>query len=507
MFWGVKVEMAIPNSIARNAGGIRQRFVRFSSTRQTAMIQSRRYWTRAAALAIIANLALFTPTAQAQSAASNDATLTELSLYTGVTFSSRGTANFSEGMAKGFESLGKAFMNALTPQLGDRLTLIPAFTQGVKSYTVTISYDVTSFALIASGSHPGTTIEVTGIGADGAPLKTKSSINDLNITLKETEVRADVLRSFKQVPLGKNTITVAVTSEDGSTTQTTTVAIVRLDPDMDDEKERDLFLLDSIKNEDTDGVMRTIKAGVDVNAWHDLGGKRKYVNPLRLAMGKENAALVQLLIQAGADVNDVHPEGDGVPPLLLASQRGAEQIVRLLIDAGADVNHTLTDQDLFGKNPLSGASALILAIDQGHTDIARLLLEAGADPNPRISASSSRSDAGASALLLAVAMKNEEIARLLIDAGADLNDRLPDQEFPAHGKTTGGVSVLMIAINKGHEEMVRLLIDAGVDVNYKIPGERLGKNSKTAGLTALRIAKAQGRDKIVGWLREAGATD
>ena len=471
------------------------------------MIQSRRYWTRAAALAIIANLALFTPTAQAQSAASNDATLSELSLYTGVTFSSRGTANFSEGMAKGFESLGKAFMTALTPQLGDRLTLIPVFTEGVKSYTVTIRYDVTSFALIASGSHPGTTIEVTGIGADGAPLEIGTSINGLKLKVKETEKRIDILRSFQQVPLGKNTITVEVTSEDGRTTQTTTVAIVRLDPDLNEEKERDLFFLASIKNEDTDGVMRTIKAGANVSAWHDLGGKIKYVNPLRLAMGKENATLVQLLIQAGADVNDVHPEGDGVPPLLLASQRGAEEIVRLLIDAGADVNHTLTDQDLFGKNPLSGASALLVAVDEGHAGIARLLLEAGVEPNPRISASSSRSDAGASALLLAVAMKKEEIVRLLIEAGADANATLPDQEFPAHGKTTGGVSVLMIAINNGHEEMVRLLIDAGVDVNYTIPGERRGTNPKTAGLTALRIAKAQGRDKIVGWLREAGAKD
>ncbi len=160
----------------------------------------------------------------------------------------------------------EAFMNALIPQLDDRLTLIPAFTQGVKSYTVTIRYDVTSFSLLASGNHPGTTIEVRSIGADGVPLKIKTRMDGLDLKLGGTEIQADVLRSFKQVPLGKNTITVEVTGEDGSATQTTTVTVVRLDPDLNEEKERDLFLFSSIKDEDADGVRRAIEAGVDVNA-------------------------------------------------------------------------------------------------------------------------------------------------------------------------------------------------------------------------------------------------
>ena len=154
-------------------------------------------------------------------------------------------------------------MNALPPRLGDRLTLTPAFTQGGTSYTVTISYAVTSFSLITSGSHPGTTIEVTDMGADGTPLKTGSSINDLNITPEETEMRVDIFRSFKQVPLGKNTITVEVASNDGSTIQTTAVAVGRLNPDMNNQKERDPFFLESIVDEDADGVRRAIEAGAD----------------------------------------------------------------------------------------------------------------------------------------------------------------------------------------------------------------------------------------------------
>ena len=72
-------------------------------------------------------------------------------------------------------------------------------------------------------------------------------------------MRADVLRSFKQVPLGRNTVTVKVTGEDGSATQTTTVTVVRLDPDLNEEKERDLFFLSSIKNEDADGGGEPLK--------------------------------------------------------------------------------------------------------------------------------------------------------------------------------------------------------------------------------------------------------
>ena len=71
----------------------------------------------------------------------------------------------------------------------------------------------------------------------------------------------------------------------------------------------------------------------NANACHDLGGDITYVNPLRLAMGEANTTLVQILLQAGSDVNDVHPKGDGMPPLSFASHRGYEAIVRLLLDA------------------------------------------------------------------------------------------------------------------------------------------------------------------------------
>ena len=409
------MDMAILHSIARNAGGIRQRFLRFLSTGQPVQVRSRRCWTRAVSFALILSFAwCITPTAQAQSVASNDPTLSDLSLWSGgASFSFRGIS-FKDGELQ---------IESKEIKLGDKLKRNPDFTEGVKSYTATIRYDVTSFSLIASESRPGTTIEVTGIGADGAPLKTGTSMNGLNFKLEETDMRADVLRSFKQVPLGRNTVTVKVTGEDGSATQTTTVTVVRLDPDLNEEKERDLFFLSSIKNEDADGVRRAIEAGVDVNAWHDLGGKITYVNPLRLAMGKENAKLVQLLIQAGADVNDVHPDGDGVPPLLFASQRGHEAMVRLLLDAGADVNATFPDQEYPARGEATGGvSLLMLAINHGYEDIVRLLINAKADVNYKIPGARPRGKnpktAGLTALRIAKAQSKEKIVAWLQEAGA-----------------------------------------------------------------------------------------
>lgn len=220
--------MSILISIVRHAGSIRQRFLRCPATRQSALVRCDPCWTRAVAFAIIiASLAWGTTlTAGAQPDASN-AGLSELSLYNDVTFSSQGTF-------QGVENFLEALVRSMTPHLGDQLMLTPAFAEGTTSYTVTIRQDMTRLALVASGNQPGTTIEVTGTGADGAPLKKGTNLKgNIKFKIKETDMRADIIMAFEQVPLGKNTITVDVTSEDGSTTQTTTVTVIRHKPDMD----------------------------------------------------------------------------------------------------------------------------------------------------------------------------------------------------------------------------------------------------------------------------------
>jgi ankyrin repeat protein len=75
-------------------------------------------------------------------------------------------------------------------------------------------------------------------------------------------------------------------------------------------------------------------AGADVNS----GGSRYHGSALHAATSCGNWWLVQVLLQAGADVNGMD-EGFG-SALQVASKNGDRNVVQLLLDAGADVNST-----------------------------------------------------------------------------------------------------------------------------------------------------------------------
>ena len=80
-----------------------------------------------------------------------------------------------------------------------------------------------------------------------------------------------------------------------------------------------------------------------------------------------NTAVVQLLINSGADVNH-RLSTDQSTSLIWAAMRGHTEVVQCLIDGGADVNLARND----------GATALVLAAQAGHEAIVRTLLDAGA---------------------------------------------------------------------------------------------------------------------------------
>ena len=251
-------------------------------------------------------------------------------------------------------------------------------------------------------------------------------------------------------------MTVKVTSEDRKATQIYTVTVVRRDPDMDIEEERDLYFFESVKDGNADGVTSTIEAGVDVTEQLESGRQR-------------------------------------ISAVALASAKGYEEVVRILIRAGADVNQAVPASV---RGSTAGMSPLILAVNKQSEEIVRLLIEAGADVNYQAPASIRGSTAGMSPLLMAVNNRSEEMVRILIRAGADVTQAVPASvRGPA-----AGMSPLILAANKQSEEIVRLLIEAGADVNYQAPGKR-----RRAFRTALGMAKAQKNKRIVKLLRDAGA--
>lgn len=88
-------------------------------------------------------------------------------------------------------------------------------------------------------------------------------------------------------------------------------------------------------------------------------------------------------------------------PLMIAAWEGHQQIVQMLIEAGADVNYKDSEVRWWCTAAMSvvffyawrivqaGGTALIRASWNGHTDIVRVLMEAAADVNAQRQASCS----------------------------------------------------------------------------------------------------------------------
>jgi ankyrin repeat protein len=80
--------------------------------------------------------------------------------------------------------------------------------------------------------------------------------------------------------------------------------------------------------------------------------------------------MVELLLEAGADVNGAADPGLGYPPLVYAAEEGQIACVRRMLEAGADLEH---------RDRL-GFTALAQAVVKDRREIVKLLLARGADP-------------------------------------------------------------------------------------------------------------------------------
>ncbi len=87
--------------------------------------------------------------------------------------------------------------------------------------------------------------------------------------------------------------------------------------------------------------------------------------------------MVQRRAAAGVDrqfrYNELVGWQGGLTPLLFAVRQGSMEAVDVLLDAGADVNQVSAGDK---------SSPLLIAIVNGHFDLAMHLLDKGADPQP-----------------------------------------------------------------------------------------------------------------------------
>jgi len=156
---------------------------------------------------------------------------------------------------------------------------------------------------------------------------------------------------------------------------------------------------------------------------------------LRNAARDGHAAVVELLLAAGADVKAKNEYGETA--LHQAAWYGHAAIVELLLAAGADVD----------AQDEAGWTALHEAAQEAHAAVVELLLAAGADVN-------AQSNAGWTALHQAAENGHAAVVELLLAAGADIK-----------AKNNSGGTALHYAAWGGDAAVVELLLAAGADVN------------------------------------------
>ena len=270
---------------------------------------------------------------------------------------------------------------------------------------------------------------------------------------------------------------------------------------------------------DVETIARYLKEGGDPNI-NEAG-----TTLLQEAAWVKQDQVVKLLLEAGADVNmaSVHQETalskaityprQGLPPMVSRGnlvhqapldvdrdRRLRRRVVQLLLDAGADVNLPRQEGEITRGADLSYHSALGHAAREGDPWIVELLLARGAKLE-------ARSYTETTPLWEAACAGNVEAVQVLLDAGADANARSASGQTPlvtavyGPGRQVGaasaeernrlrlwflhiveallkagadvnlgddrGFNALWACISEGHPDLLALILGAGADLNHR----------------------------------------
>ncbi len=215
------------------------------------------------------------------------------------------------------------------------------------------------------------------------------------------------------------------------------------------------------------GAVKALLAhGAEVNAKETAHGQ----TALMWAVAQQHPEVVEVLLAFGADVHarsQVSPlkvalnrsassvaelKQGGFTPLLFAARHGDTASASALVAAGANVNDVAPD----------GTSALVVAAHSGHGPFAGFLLKKGADSNA--------AGAGYTALHAAVLRGDLTLVQALVVHDASLNTRVgkgtPVRRFSrdfALSTAQIGATPFLLAAKFLEAEIMRALVSAGAD--------------------------------------------
>lgn len=227
--------------------------------------------------------------------------------------------------------------------------------------------------------------------------------------------------------------------------------------DIDDNK----ALVEAIRRQDSTLVSMLLDAGVPINrSWH-----RNTPTPLQVAVLYGNPSLIQVLLDHHADV---HGSGTELSPLHQAIWSHRYDLVQMLLHAGADINDPATSAHR--------SSSLRLAINRNDKPMVEFLLANGADPND------------SKALLAAVEMGDIKLMGGLLTARS--------RKYMARGRGFG-CEALRATIRLASVELMDLLLSYGVDPNVACDSRtalgtaiRLNRSPDLKIIEKLLLAKA-----------------